>query len=200
MKKSALAAALLAAASTPLLADSFGDTARVVSARPIYERIPVSREECWNERQRGYEERRISRSDTGAPIGAGTVLGAVIGGVVGHQFGNSSGGRDRGTAAGAIVGGLIGNQVERDNAGPSSRELEVERRPVTREVERCRTVDEVREATVGYDVTYDYLGRTFTTRMQDDPGRSVRVRVDVVPIDEPPRARPRERAPMYPPR
>ncbi len=200
MKKSALAAALLAAASTPLLADSFGDTARVVSARPIYERIPVSREECWSERQRGYEERRITRSDTGAPIGAGTVLGAVIGGVVGHQFGNSSGGRDRGTAAGAIVGGLIGNQVERDNAGPgAAREsVEVERRPLTREVERCRTVEEVREATVGYEVAYDYQGRTFTTRMQGDPGRTVRVRVDVVPIDEPPRPRQRERAPMYP--
>jgi uncharacterized protein YcfJ len=74
MKKTAFAAAFLAAvAATPLLAESFGDQARVVSARPITERIPISREECWNEVQRGYEERRTTRSDTGAPIGAGTV-------------------------------------------------------------------------------------------------------------------------------
>ena len=140
--------------------------------------------------QRGYEERRVTRSDTGAPIGAGTVLGAVIGGVVGHQFGNSSRGRDHGTAAGAVVGGLIGNQIERDQAGPSaSREIEVQRRPVERDVQRCRVVDEVREATVGWDVRYEYQGREFATRMSTDPGRFVRVRVDVVPVEEGPRPR-----------
>ena len=191
MKKTIFAAALLTACgTTPLLADSFGDQARVVSARPIMERIPVSREECWNEVQRGYEERRVTRTVTGAAIGPGTVLGAVIGGAIGRQFGNSTGGKDRGTAAGAIVGGVIGNQIERDaNAGgPSaSRELEVERRPVERNVERCRIVEELREATIGWDVRYEYQGREFSRRMQNDPGRFVRVRVDVEPIDEPPR-------------
>lgn len=176
-------------------ADSFGDQARVVSATPVYERIPVSREECWNDRVRGYEERRVTRSDTGAAIGPGTVLGAVVGGVIGHQFGHSSGGRDRGTAAGAIVGGLVGNQIDRENqAGPSST-TEIERVPVTRDVERCRTVDEVREATLGYDVRYEYRGRQFTTRLARDPGRFLRVRVDVIPVEgalEPP--------PLPPPR
>ena len=183
-------------ATSALAAEPFTDRARVLSVQAVHERIPVAREECWNDRQRGYEERRVTRSDTGASIGAGTVLGAVVGGVVGHQFGNSSGGRDRGTAAGAIVGGLIGNQVDRDRGapGPSGTITEVERVPVERNVERCRVVNEVREATLGYDVRYEYAGRQFVTRLPQDPGRNLRVRVDVQPIEgleEPPRGAPR---------
>ncbi len=196
MKKLVLAiASLCAAIPAAYAAESFTDRARVLGVRPVQERIPVSREECWNDVQRGYEERRVTRSDTGAAIGPGTVLGAVIGGVVGHQFGSSSGGRDRGTAAGAIVGGLVGNQIERDQRGEPSRSTEVERVPVERNVERCRTVDEVREATLGFDVKYEYGGRQFTTRLDRDPGRFLRVEVNVVPVegDEMPPPRPRDR-------
>jgi uncharacterized protein YcfJ len=199
MKKTLLSLALLPAlglTAGAASAESFTDNARVVNVRPLTERIPVSREECWNDRQRVYEEQRVVRSDTGAAIGPGTVLGAVIGGVVGHQFGNSSGGRDRGTAAGAIVGGLVGNQVDRSNAGPPRETVEVERVPVERNVERCRTVNEVREANVGYDVRYEYRGREFTTRMPFAPGERLMVRVDVTPI-EPPPPRPGPRPPSY---
>jgi uncharacterized protein YcfJ len=196
-----LAVASLSTLASAAFAESFPDRARVVSARPVLERIPVSREECWNDRQRGYEERRVTRTDTGAAIGPGTVLGAVVGGVVGHQFGHSSGGRDRGTAAGAIVGGLLGNQVDRDRNGPPSEVVEVERVPVERNVERCRTVDEVREATVGYDVRYEYNGRQFVTRMPNDPGRFVHLHVDLQPIVEqpvsPPPPAPGPRPPSY---
>ena len=196
--KNSLALAIAAVgtfAAPSVFADSFQDNARVISVRPVQERIPVSREECWNDRVRGYEERRVTRSDTGAPIGPGTVLGAVVGGVIGHQFGNSSGGRDRGTAAGAIVGGLIGNQVDREQGAPRET-TEVERVPVTRDVQRCRTVDEVREATVGFDVRYEYRGREFRTRLPQDPGRQLRVRVDVEPIEERPDV-PAPRPPAY---
>lgn len=199
MKKPLAAAlAFLCAASLPALAESFPDSARVMSVTPVYERIPVAREECWNDQVRGYEERRITRSDTGAAIGPGTVLGAVVGGVVGHQLGHSSGGRDRGTAAGAIVGGLLGNQIDRQNTEPQT--VEVERVPVTRDVERCRTVNEVREATVGYDVRYEYRGREFMTRTPRDPGRLLRVRVDVQPVEDmppPPPPPPGPRTPGY---
>ena len=202
MKKIALAIASLTAAAAPAFGmESFNDRARVISVHPIHERIPVAREECWNDVQRGYEERRVTRSDTGAAIGPGTVLGAVIGGVVGHQFGNSSGGRDRGTAAGAIVGGVVGNQVDRDNRGPGGAVTEVERVPVERNVERCRTVNEVREATVAYDVRYEYLGRQFATRMDRDPGRNLRVNVSVAPVEGAelpmPHPGPRPGAPAY---
>ena len=205
MKKLALAIASICSVAVPaaFASEAFTDRARVVSARPIHDRIPVSREECWNDVQRSYEERRVTRTDTGAAIGPGTVLGAVIGGVVGHQFGNSSGGRDRGTAAGAIVGGLIGNQVDRDQRGEPSRSTEVERVPVERNVERCRTVNETREATLGYEVKYEYGGRQFTTRLDRDPGRNLRVNVSVAPVEgnelppPPPPRKPRPDSPTY---
>ena len=194
-----LALACLGAATAPaVFADSFPDHARVIASHPVVEQIPVAREECWNDRVRGYEDHRVTRADTGAPIGAGTVLGAVVGGVIGHQFGSSSGGRDRGTAAGAIVGGLVGHQIEKDQAGAPVEE--VERVPVERDVRRCRTVNEVREATVGYDVRYEYRGREFRTRLPRDPGPSLAVNVDIQPVEprhDAPPPRPRPGPPAY---
>jgi uncharacterized protein YcfJ len=194
MKKTTIGIATLLAlgATSALAAETFTDRARVLSVHPITERIPIAREQCWNDRQRGYEERRVTRSDTGASIGAGTVLGAIVGGVVGHQVGSGRG-NDAATAAGAVIGGLMGNQVDRGNA-PGSR-TEIERVPVERTVERCRVVNEVREARVGYDVRYAYGGREFTTRMDRDPGQNLRINVSVIPVEgeEIPDRRPRPR-------
>jgi uncharacterized protein YcfJ len=181
-------------------AQSFPDRARVLSSHAVVEQVPIDREECWNDRVRGYQDQRVTRSDTGAPIGPGTVLGAIIGGVAGHQVGSGRG-NDVATAAGAVVGGLVGNQIDRNNAGPPGRVTEVERVPVDRTVQRCRVVHEVREATVGYDVRYEYHGRQFTTRLPRDPGRSLSVEVEVRPsetrYDAPPPPR-HPRPPVYP--
>jgi len=68
--------------------------------------------------------------------------------------------------------------------------------PVDRNVQRCRTVNEVREAVVGYDVRYEYRGRQFTTRLPTDPGPNLAVQVDVQPAGpqpEPVYAEPRGR-------
>ena len=80
---------------------------------------------------------------------------------------------------GYTMGGMMvfpGNQVDRNQGrvGPGGSVTEVERVPVERNVERCRTVNEVREATLGYDVRYEYGGRQFQTRMDRDPGRNLR--------------------------
>jgi uncharacterized protein YcfJ len=190
MKNTLLGAALLtsmAAVSGSAFAQAYGDVARVVSATPIYDRVAEPRRECRTEQVTAYEERRTVRREE-APresggIGAGTVVGAIVGGVIGHQFGGSSAGRDHGTAAGAVVGGLIGNQVDRDNSGysPASRDVVVERTPVTREVERCDNVAESREVIVGYDVRYEYNGREFRTRLAYDPGPQMPVNEEVRP-------------------
>jgi uncharacterized protein YcfJ len=197
MNKIALAlATVFTAGATGAFAGEFQDRARVVAVHPIHDRIPISREECWNDRQRGYEERRVTRSDTGAAIGPGTVLGAIIGGVAGHQVGSGRG-NDAATAGGAVIGGLIGNSIDRDNRGAPPPVTEVERVPVERNVQRCRTVEEVREATIGFDVEYEFAGKRFNTRLDRDPGRFVRVAVNVMPVEgnelpapPPPHARP----------
>lgn len=180
----AVAAALATASASALAGESFTDRARVLSVVPITERIPVSREQCWNDRVRSYEERRVTRTDTGAAIGPGTVLGAIVGGVAGHQVGSGRG-NDAATAAGAVIGGLIGNQIDREQGrgGVPERVTEVERVPVERNVERCRVVQEVREARVGYDVRYEYGGREFHTRMDRDPGRFLRLAVNIQPAE-----------------
>jgi uncharacterized protein YcfJ len=179
MEKIAYALSTLFVAAAPAFAgDTFTDRAKVLAVSPINERIPVSREQCWNEKVRSYEERRVTRSDTGAAIGPGTVLGAIVGGVAGHQVGSGRG-NDAATAAGAVIGGLVGNQVDRGNSGGTT--THVERVPVDRNVERCRTVQEVREARVGYDVRYAYNGREFRTRMDRDPGRFLEVAVNIEP-------------------
>jgi uncharacterized protein YcfJ len=182
MKKIAFAIASIATAALPAVAaESYVDRARVVGVQPISERIPVSREECWNDRVRTYEDRSVTRSDTGAAIGPGTVLGAIVGGVAGHQVGSGRG-NSAATAAGAVIGGLVGNQVDRSNGavGPGGPPVTTtESVPVDRNVQRCRTVQEVREANVGYDVRYVFAGREFMTRLDHDPGRFVRVRVNV---------------------
>ena len=183
MTKITLAIATTCAVVVPAYAtESYMDRARVISAAPVVERIPVSREQCWNEKVRSYEERRVTRSDTGAAIGPGTVLGAIVGGVAGHQVGSGRG-NDAATAAGAVIGGMVGNQVDRQqgNVGPGATTTQVERVPVERNVEKCRTVQEVREARVGYDVRYVYNGREFHTRMDRDPGRFLQVAVNVEP-------------------
>lgn len=53
--------------------------------------------------------------------------------------------------------------------------------PVTRNVDRCRTIDSGRDVIDGYDVTYRYQNREFTTRLAYDPGNQVQVRIDVAP-------------------
>ena len=53
--------------------------------------------------------------------------------------------------------------------------------PVTRDVQRCRTVETGRDVVDGYEVTYRYQNRDFTTRLAYDPGDRIQVRVDVEP-------------------
>lgn len=191
----------LALSATTVVAAPHSDVATVISATPIVERVSTPRRECFTEQVTTYDERRVRRpvedryvsdSRSSGSSGAGTVLGAIIGGVVGHQFGNSSGGRDRGTAAGAIVGGLIGNSIENDSARSDSNDsgyrrassrsyAEVERIPVTRDVQRCNVVPESREEIRGYDVRYRYNGREYMTRLDYDPGTTLPINVEVRP-------------------
>jgi uncharacterized protein YcfJ len=49
-------------------------------------------------------------------------------------------------------------------------------------VKQCRTVDHWESRTSGYEVTYDYRGRNYTSIMSYDPGERVRLRVVVEPM------------------
>ena len=79
------------------------------------------------------------------------------------------------TVAGALVGASIGHSLSRSSYRP----------PATTAVRRCTTVNrfEQRQLLVGYRVDYRYEGQTFTTRTREHPGRFIRVRVNVDPVD-----------------
>ena len=129
-------------------------TVRVSEPREVCEEVPV-------------EYRRERRS------GGGAALGALIGAVVGHNAGRHSDHEVAGTVIGAVVGSQIGREV-------SPRQVTVERDWQT----HCHTVESSysEERVVGYRVVYRYNGRTYETELPEDPGRSLRVQVDVRPV------------------
>jgi uncharacterized protein YcfJ len=148
------------------------DRARVVESRPVVQRVVEPRRECTSEVvhqpvRGGYR-----------PLHAGDLVGPVVGGVAGGAIGSQIGGgsgRTAATVAGAVAGTIAGSVLlppqSRPYGPPHGSQV------AERVVERCRTVNYTRDVVRGYDVTYRYQGRFFTTRMPYDPGRFVQVDV-----------------------
>lgn len=181
-----LVAALLLAASSPLLAaqgtndyapplPASGDAgqagarfawADVLRVDPVYSVVSVDRprQECYDE--------EVTTAQTGNG-GAGAVLGAVVGGVLGNVIGKGDG-RKAATVAGAVAGGAIGHGVATRNDGS-----QVDTRT------RCRQVSELHQErrVDGYDVEYRYHGDVYVSRLAYDPGERLRVRVSVTPAE-----------------
>lgn len=142
-----------------------GARARVVDVKPIVviDRIPVSHRKCRDE-----EVWHRSR-DTGVSSGEGLIAGSIIGGVIGNQAFHGRG-RNSATIAGTVIGAMVGHALASDDEKGSYRTVE----------ERCdiRRGYREEERVVGYDVTYRYCGKLYTTRMDHDPGDWIRLRVE----------------------
>jgi len=147
------------------------DYARVLSAEPVVRYVTVRTpvKECWEETEYYTVDHRP------AHVGGKTILGAIIGGVVGHQFGGGSG-KDVATIAGSLIGASVANDAAHRNARYGSKEYS---RPVT----RCETSyqSHEEERIDGYRVIYSYHGQKYSTRMPNDPGKRLRIRVDIRP-------------------
>ncbi len=103
------------------------------------------------------------------------ILGSIVGAAVGRQFGRGRG-QDAATVAGAVLGGSIGHDAKRRHGASGGSYQNVE--------ERCETFTDVHteERTVGYDVTYRYNGKVYTTQMDREPSDRIQVRVAVSPV------------------
>jgi uncharacterized protein YcfJ len=147
------------------------DYARVVRVEPLVERVrySVPVEQCWT------EERVRSGSRSGNASAA--VVGGVIGAILGNNIGHGDG-RRAATLGGAVVGAAIGNEVGKSDGRRDYRG------PRYEEVQHCRTRHEERfeERVAAYRVTYEYNGRRQVTQLPYDPGRRLRVAVDVHPL------------------
>lgn len=153
------------AASDIPTSNGFQDTARVVASAPVYESINEPQRECWDA-QVGNESVGSRDRNYG-----GAIIGGLVGGLLGNQIGKGSG-RQWGTAIGAATGAIAGNNIDNDG-----RELHAESRP--RFEQRCRNVDNWSRKLTGYSVTYRYQGHEYNTFMPYDPGRNVRINVNV---------------------
>jgi len=117
-------------------------------------------------------------SNTGRTMA--TVIGGVLGAAIGSQVGGGSA-RYATSAIGSMVGGIAGRQVY-ENA-------QRQRQPRTASVTVCDPVPAGgsyygtgnNTGVSAYDVTYEYGGRSYTTRTNYNPGSRIRVRVDVRP-------------------
>lgn len=171
-------------------------TARVVRVEPILRIVRVSepRRECWDEsyvvseptdryygrgrydrdrygRYNGYNNYNSYNSQGSNPAGS-ALMGALVGGVIGHQFGSGSG-NDAATVAGALIGASVAHNNAVRNSAP--------RTVVDRHEKRTRCADRYdereEERITGYRVTYYYDGQRYVTRMDRDPGDTVRVAI-----------------------
>ncbi len=147
------------------------DYARVISARPIYREVEISRpvRECWEE--------PVYHTRHGYPKSAGGMLaGGLIGGIVGHQIGKGNG-RKLATAMGTLIGAGIGHEAVNGHARSHKETL------VGYE-EHCKTHHQVsyEEVIDAYDVVYRYRGRRHRIEMPYDPGERIKMRIQITPV------------------
>lgn len=146
---------------------AYYDDARVIAVTPQLERVNEPRQECHT------EYIRESVSNGGERSVTGSIIGGIAGGLLGSQIGRGNG-RVAGAAVGAGVGAVVGDRIDNSPSGSSV---------VERPVQRCVSVDNWRTVERGYLVTYRYNGRDFNTVTNTRPGETIRVRVDVAPVE-----------------
>ena len=134
--------------------------AEVVSAKEVKETIKTPREVC--------EDVVVQKQ---APVQdknrvAGKVIGGVAGGVIGHQIGGGTG-NTLATVVGVAGGAYVGNKVQKNQQ---------EKDVVTTTEKRCKTVEDVSEKLLGYDVAYKLDGKDGNVRLAYDPGKQIPVK------------------------
>ncbi len=158
-----IAVSLAAACSAAFAGTEYGD---VISSKAVIAQVTVPQQQCT-------EQQAAVAPHTS---GGGALLGALVGGVVGHGLGEGFG-RAAATGLGAVAGSVIGDRAEAANT-PAD----------TVPVRSCQTVNTVENRIVGYDVTYDYNGQRYTTRLAQDPGDRIALNVNVTPQQATPAA------------
>ena len=148
---------LTAVAATGAYAQERG---RVLSSTPITQQVAVPQQVC--------SDQPVAVAPR--PTGAGAVVGAIAGGLIGNAIGGG-GGRAAATAAGLVGGAMLGNQAEA--SGPVQYQ----------NMRQCSTQTFYQNRTVGYNVTYEYNGRSYTTQTANPPGQWIALNVQPVAND-----------------
>jgi uncharacterized protein YcfJ len=184
--------ALFVVIAVPVMANSEHEWAEVVDVQPISEivQIPQDRQVC----REVPVQRRVVAYRSPAPV----VFGAIVGGIIGSQISRGHGhhnkhgrkhGRHNGrhghsghgnnrivaTVAGAAIGGAIAGGIQYHNYPPTY---------YTSVSRVCSTETSWRseKSIVGWDVSWRYRGQIYHSRMDEPPGDSIKVSVNVAPV------------------
>ncbi len=125
------------------------EVGQVLSRTAVYQQVAVPRQSC------------AQTITPNAPTsGAGAMTGAIAGSVVGTVLGD---GRGLGTVIGAVGGAMLGDKAE-SNANSQ---------PMT----TCTTQSVLENRLVGYNVVYEYAGRTYSVQLPQDPGPTLPLQI-----------------------
>ena len=137
---------------------------------PVIRSVPIQQTSEIRTPQKNCAHRMIHVDDRGRALPGenGNILGTIIGGALGGFVGSNVGSGKCQLAATAI-GVLGGATIGRAYAPPRRAQY------VNREV--CETSYRIQHVTniVGYNVTYNFEGQVYTSRMQANPGTSIRL-------------------------
>lgn len=133
------------------------ETARVISATPIMQRVGIPQQVC--------SDRQVEVQ--GQKSGAGAVLGAIAGGAIGNSIGRGPG-RDATTVLGIVGGAVVGNNIE--GSAPDTMQT----------VRQCATQTVYQDRVVAFNVLYEYAGKQYSVQSPKDPGPYLSVQI--VPI------------------
>ena len=144
-------------------------TVPVTHAQPVYDTVRVNQPYEACRMQSTYA--RHSR----APSETVNMIGAIAGGALGRHLGHGGQEEWLGTIVGGMLGHVMTDEIQRSRHGRAHRV------PVRKEV--CEWVDhwETRRELVGYDVTYELAGQTFTSFSHVNPGASMEISLTPAP-------------------
>lgn len=149
------------------------DYARVLNVTPIYREVRVSEpaKECWTEAVTN--NRKQYHQSAG-----GMLAGGIVGGIIGHHLGQGRKHRGIATAVGTLVGARIGHEAV--NGGRSHRHQA--EAPELRET--CSYYERIsyQQQIDAYRVTYSYQGQKHEIEMPYDPGKRIKMRIQVTPV------------------
>lgn len=146
------------------------EVGQVLSRSAVYQQVAVPRQSC------------TQTTAANAPTsGGGAMVGAIAGGVIGTALGD---GRGLGTVIGALGGAVLGDKVESNNSQP---------------VTTCTTQTVMENRLVGYNVVYEYAGKTYNVQLPQDPGPTIAIQVTPVGMAAPAPAAPTQAPVVSPP-
>jgi uncharacterized protein YcfJ len=114
----------------------------------------------------------IAADDGG--ITEGEIIGGIAGGIIGNQVGGGSG-KTAATGVGVLIGSIVGNQLQ--NGATTEDTVHTVRKP-NKKRRVCVHEERPKKIITGYDVTYEYSGRSSNGYLPYRPGEFVDVSVN----------------------